>query len=158
GEEVKDEPIMARWVDAYFPFTSPSWELEVMWQGQWLELLGCGVVKQDILNNNGKDKHIGWALGLGLERLAMLLFNINDIRLFWSQDSRFLEQFQDESKIVRFKSFSKYPVCYKDVSFWLPTSSSPAGGQIAGEWHENDFMELVRDVGGDLVEDVSLMD
>lgn len=157
GEKVKDEPIRARWIDAYFPFTSPSWELEVYWQGQWLELLGSGVVQQQILNNAGKPDHIGWAFGLGLERLAMLLFNINDIRLFWSKDPRFLDQFSS-GDIVRFKEFSKYPVCYKDISFFLPTSSSAAGGQLAGEWHENDFMELVRNIGGDLIEDVSLVD
>lgn len=46
GEE--GEPLRVRWVEAYFPFTSPSWELEVFWQGDWLELLGCGVVKQHL--------------------------------------------------------------------------------------------------------------
>lgn len=47
------EPLRVRWVEAYFPFTSPSWEMEVFWQGDWLELLGCGVVKQDLLVNAG---------------------------------------------------------------------------------------------------------
>ncbi|KAH0548418.1 hypothetical protein GP486_007952, partial [Trichoglossum hirsutum] len=44
-----EEPLRVRWIEAYFPFTSPSWELEVFWQGEWLELLGCGVPKQDLL-------------------------------------------------------------------------------------------------------------
>lgn len=48
-----DEPLKVRWIEAYFPFTSPSWELEVFWQGDWLELLGCGVVKQSIPINAG---------------------------------------------------------------------------------------------------------
>jgi phenylalanyl-tRNA synthetase alpha chain len=48
-----EEPLRVRWVEAYFPFTSPSWELEVFWQGDWLEILGCGVIKQDILTKSG---------------------------------------------------------------------------------------------------------
>jgi phenylalanyl-tRNA synthetase alpha chain len=50
-----DAPLQVRWIEAYFPFTSPSWELEVFWQGEWLELLGCGVVKQSLPNNAGTD-------------------------------------------------------------------------------------------------------
>ena len=88
---------------------------------------------------------MGWAFGLGLERLAMILFDIPDIRLFWSNDSRFLSQFSS-GKITKFKSFSKFPACYKDVSFWCPN-----------EWHDNDFFELVREVAQDLVEDVRLV-
>lgn len=48
-----DEPLRVRWIESYFPFTSPSWELEVFWQGDWLELLGCGVVQQSLPNNAG---------------------------------------------------------------------------------------------------------
>ena len=54
GEAQEDgEPLRVRWIEAYFPFTSPSWELEVFWQGGWLELLGCGVVKQSLPVNAG---------------------------------------------------------------------------------------------------------
>lgn len=156
-----EEPLKVRWVEAYFPFTSPSWELEVFWQGDWLEILGCGVTKQDLLINAGVPDQIGWAFGLGLERVAMLLFSIPDIRLFWSKDERFLSQFSDIKNINRFTSFSKYPECYKDVSFWLRSSSNSAGGGLrsnAQDFHENDVMEVVREVGGDLVEDVKLFD
>lgn len=52
-----DEPLRVRWIEAYFPFTSPSWELEVFWQGDWLELLGCGVVQQSLPNNAGTPPH-----------------------------------------------------------------------------------------------------
>jgi len=158
-----EEPLKVRWVEAYFPFTSPSWELEVFWQGDWLEVLGCGVVKQDLLNNAGVPSRTGWAFGIGIERIAMLLFNVPDIRLFWSQDSRFLSQFSEsaESLVTRFAPFSKHPECYKDVSFWL-RGSNAAGGLspkgTAADFHENDLMELVRELCGDLVEDVRLTD
>ncbi|KAH1411663.1 hypothetical protein KXV95_008461 [Aspergillus fumigatus] len=153
------EPLKVRWVEAYFPFTSPSWELEVFWQGDWLEILGCGVIKQDLLINSDVPDRIGWAFGLGLERIAMLLFNIPDIRLFWSRDERFLSQFK-AGQITRFEPFSKHPACYKDVAFWLP-SAAVSGGSAAGgavPIHENDIMEIVRGVAGDLVEDVRLID
>ncbi|KAH4988998.1 hypothetical protein HBI76_082140 [Parastagonospora nodorum] len=123
-----DEPLQVRWVEAYFPFTSPSWELEVFWQGDWLEVLGCGVVSQPILDNASVPNRVGWAFGIGLERIAMLLYSIPDIRLFWSKDTRFLSQFSESQPIRRFVPFSKYPACFKDVSFWLRSSSSAAGG------------------------------
>jgi phenylalanyl-tRNA synthetase alpha chain len=61
---------------------------------QWMEVLGCGVMRQKILENGGLAQHTGWAFGLGLERLAMVLFDIPDIRLFWSKDERFTSQFR----------------------------------------------------------------
>ncbi|QSZ36512.1 hypothetical protein DSL72_006392 [Monilinia vaccinii-corymbosi] len=159
-----DEPLKARWIEAYFPFTSPSWELEIFWQGDWLEVLGCGVVKQDIMQSAGVPDQLGWAFGIGLERIAMLLFEIPDIRLFWSKDERFLGQFRGASEnlenLKRFIPFSKHPACYKDVSFWLRSSSSAGGASAAHahDFHENDVMEIVRDVGGDRVEDVKKVD
>ena len=137
-----------RWVDAYFPFTHPSAELEIYFQGDWMEVLGCGVVEKDVMSSGERAGELGWAFGLGLERLAMVLFSIPDIRLFWSQDRRFLEQFHG-GEIVTFKPFSKYPPCTKDISFWLPE---------AGPFHDNDFYEVVREVAGDLVEEISVVD
>ncbi|KAJ5305120.1 uncharacterized protein N7443_004780 [Penicillium atrosanguineum] len=157
---IESEPLKVRWVEAYFPFTSPSWELEVFWQGDWLEILGCGVIKQDLLINSDVPNRVGWAFGLGIERIAMLLFNIPDIRLFWSRDERFLSQFR-AGEITRFKPFSKHPASYKDVAFWLPPSAVTGGSSAAGgavPFHENDVMEVVRGIGGDLVEDVTLID
>lgn len=160
---VDNEPLKVRWVEAYFPFTSPSWELEVLWQGDWLEVLGCGIVQQSILNHAGVPNRLGWAFGLGLERIAMLLYSIPDIRLFWSTDPRFLSQFSSAAPIQKFVPFSKYPACFKDVSFWLRSSSSAAGGLSRNataptDFHENDVMEIARDVCGNLVEDVRLVD
>ena len=88
----------------------------------------------------------GWAFGLGLERLAMILFEIPDIRLFWTEDSRFVNQFK-EGKIKKFVPYSKYPPVYKDIAFWIPDN-----------YVENDFYELARGVAGDIVERMELID
>merc|ERR1711884_497094 len=89
--------VETRWVECYFPFTHPSWELEVQWRGDWLEVLGCGVMEQELLANAGVVDRVGWAFGLGLERLAMVLYSIPDIRPFWTKDSGFLSQFEGVS-------------------------------------------------------------
>ncbi|XP_075905263.1 phenylalanine--tRNA ligase, mitochondrial [Nelusetta ayraudi] len=144
--------VEVRWVDCYFPFTHPSFEMEVLFQGQWMEVLGCGLMEQQLLISAGAGNKVGWAFGLGLERLAMVLYGIPDIRLFWSQDERFLRQFrvQDVQQPVCFQPLSKYPPLHNDISFWLPE-----GGAA---FDQNDFYELVRSVGGDLVERVTLVD
>lgn len=59
-----------------------------------MEILGCGIMRQEILQKAGAADRIGWAFGAGLERLAMCLYDIPDIRLFWSEDSGFLNQFK----------------------------------------------------------------
>ena len=145
------DDIETRWVQCYFPFTHPSYELEIKFRGEWLEVLGSGILRQDILQSSGVGYKIGWAFGLGLDRLAMLLFQIPDIRLLWSEDPRFLKQFTDvtaDSKTdIIFTPFSKYPACYKDISFWLQDGYTP-----------NDFYEVVRSICGDLVEEVKLID
>jgi phenylalanyl-tRNA synthetase alpha chain len=100
------ENLQMRWVDvglttflittlfqAYFPFTHPSFELEIYHEERWLEMLGCGVMNQTLLDSAGASSKVGWAFGLGLERLAMIMYGIPDIRLFWSRDSGFLSQF-----------------------------------------------------------------
>jgi phenylalanyl-tRNA synthetase alpha chain len=114
--------ICTRWVDAYFPFTHPSWEMEIFFQGDWLEVLGCGVIEQPIIYEAGVSNKVGWAFGLGLERLAMVLYKIPDIRLFWSKDSGFSSQFENRSSddVFEFVPFSKCPQCINDISFWLP--------------------------------------
>lgn len=136
-----------RWIDAYFPFTHPSLELEILFEGRWLEVLGCGQIQPAILERCGKEGMSGWAFGIGLERLAMVLYDIPDIRLFWSEDERFLKQFA-EGKPVKFKPFSKYPPCYKDITFLLPES----------KFHENDLNSIIREIAGDLVESVQKID
>lgn len=93
---------------AYFPFTEPSLELEIFFQGDWLEVLGCGVIHTDVLAKCGLTHRHGWAFGLGLERLAMILFSIPDIRLFWTEDPRFTSQFKT-GEVIKFTPYSKYP-------------------------------------------------
>lgn len=140
-----------RWLPCYFPFTHPSYELEIKFQGEWLEVLGSGIMRQGILDKAGASNKVGWAFGLGLDRLAMLMFDIPDIRLLWSEDPRFLKQFKnvtlDRKTDIKFKSFSKFPPCFKDVSFW-----------IRDDFNANDFYEVVRSIGGDLIEKVELID
>eukprot|EP00035_Acanthoeca_spectabilis_P025755 m.459757 g.459757 ORF g.459757 m.459757 type:complete len:432 (+) comp21826_c0_seq1:1-1296(+) len=141
--------VECRWVDCYFPFTHPSFELEILFDGEWLEVLGCGVMEQQVLENADEDCMVGWAFGLGLERLAMVMFGIPDIRLFWSQDPRFLRQFDATKPLSsqQFVPYSKHPACHKDITFWVPEGFSA-----------NSFAEVVRGVAGDLVEEVTEID
>ncbi|KAM3592933.1 uncharacterized protein V6R79_002034 [Siganus canaliculatus] len=159
------QDLEVRWVDCSFPFTHPSFEMEVRFQGDWMEVLGCGVMEQELLNSAGAGNKVGWAFGIGLERLAMVLYGIPDIRLFWSQDERFLKQFrlQDIQQPVCFQPLSKYPPLHNDISFWLPHGGVDGGedgveGGVEQSFTENDFYELVRSIGGDLVEKVTLVD
>lgn len=148
-EEYLNEPLKVRWVEAYFPWTSPSWEIEVWWKGEWLECCGCGLVQQQVLLNSGlKEDKLGWAFGIGLDRIAMLLFGVPDIRLFWSLDERFASQFK-QGQISTFQPYSKFPGVRRDVSYWVADNTA---------LHTNDLMEIVRGHGGDLVESVVLKD
>jgi len=87
--------IPVRFRASYFPFTEPSAEVDVMWKGKWLEVMGCGMVDPKVLENLGIDseKISGFAAGLGVERFCMVRHQIDDIRRFYTNDIRFLEQF-----------------------------------------------------------------
>ena len=81
---------------SYFPFTEPSAEVDVEWEeGKWLEILGCGMVHPNVLENAGIDpeEYTGYAFGMGIERLAMLRYGVKDLRTFFENDLRFLRQF-----------------------------------------------------------------
>lgn len=140
----------------YFPFTNPSFEIEVLFNGKWMEVLGCGVIHQNIFHNLNLPLK-GWAFGLGLERLAMILFDIPDIRLFWSDDPRFTDQFKN-GIIIKFIPFPKLNSITKDISFWIPKE------QIVVEsdnwiWNNiNDFFEKIRDLTNDSINEVKLFD
>jgi phenylalanyl-tRNA synthetase alpha chain len=86
-----------RFRPSYFPFTEPSAEVDVRWgEDKWLEILGCGMVHPNVLENAGIDseKYTGYAFGMGIERLAMLRYNVTDLRTFFENDLRFLRQFR----------------------------------------------------------------
>tara|TARA_Y100001978_G_scaffold199418_1_gene213697 strand:- start:9600 stop:10607 length:1008 start_codon:yes stop_codon:yes gene_type:complete len=80
---------------SYFPFTEPSAEVDVQWKGKWLEVMGCGMVDPMVLEKLGIDSErwTGFAAGLGVERFCMVRHQIDDIRKFYMNDLRFLEQF-----------------------------------------------------------------
>ena len=80
---------------SYFPFTEPSAEVDVQWRGKWLEVMGCGMVDPNVLKAVGYDPEIytGFAAGFGVERFAMVLHQIDDIRRLYNSDLRFLNQF-----------------------------------------------------------------
>ena len=85
-----------RFRPSYFPFTEPSAELDIKFKGKWLEVLGCGMVHPNVLSNvkiNTK-QYSGFAFGLGVERLAMLKYDIVDLRMFYENDISFLSQFK----------------------------------------------------------------
>ncbi|MBW4482631.1 MAG: phenylalanine--tRNA ligase subunit alpha [Tildeniella torsiva UHER 1998/13D] len=87
--------IPVRFRPSFFPFTEPSAEVDVEWQGKWLEVLGCGMIDPNVLKSVGYDPEIysGFAAGLGVERLAMVQHQIDDIRRLYTSDLRFLRQF-----------------------------------------------------------------
>ena len=92
GKEVK-----IRFRPSYFPFTEPSAEVDILSEdGKWLEILGCGIVNPIVLENCGinSKKYSGLAFGLGIERIAMLKFGVNDIRDFYKSNLDFLSQFK----------------------------------------------------------------
>ena len=130
-----------------YPYTHPSLDMEMdMGDGNWLEILGSGVVKGSVLDKLGVDSSIynGWACGPGLERLAMISMDLPDIRLFWSDDPRVKRQLKLGQKFV---PVSKYPAITRDISFVVGKDFIP-----------NNYFDLIRDLGGNLVEEVKLID
>ncbi|EER10005.1 phenylalanyl-tRNA synthetase, putative, partial [Perkinsus marinus ATCC 50983] len=116
----------------------------------WVEVLGCGAIKKEILDRGlGPDSGLhGWAFGIGLERLAMQLFEIDDIRLFWSTDKRFLDQFAD-GELKKFEPFSNYPPVFKDISFWIEDYT---------KFDLNRFFEICREISTDCLESIEMKD
>ena len=149
-----------RFLDDVFPFTDPSLQVEV-WigpgapttessdepgpdGGRWMEILGGGMTKQSVFEKFGVEGYNAWAFGFGLERLAIISMALPDIRLLWSDDPRVKAQLHMGNK---FAEVSKYPPAIRDISFVVPKTFAP-----------NDYFDLVRDIAGDLVEQVALID
>jgi phenylalanyl-tRNA synthetase alpha chain len=137
-----------------FPYTDPSFEVEVNVKGtaaegpakgEWLEVVGSGVPKASVFEKLGGVKgYTGWAFGFGIERLAIISMSLPDIRLLWSEDSRVKSQLKLGTV---YKEVSKFPPVARDISFVVPKSFTP-----------NDYFDLIREVGGEMVENVSLLD
>ncbi|RCU52621.1 MULTISPECIES: phenylalanine--tRNA ligase subunit alpha [Corallincola] len=90
-----EEDLEVRFRPSFFPFTEPSAEVDVKGKNGWLEVLGCGMVHPNVLRSVGIDpeKYTGFAFGMGVERLTMLRYGVNDLRAFFENDLRFLKQF-----------------------------------------------------------------
>jgi phenylalanyl-tRNA synthetase alpha chain len=117
-----------------------------MFNGDWMEVNGAGLVHPQVLRNFGIDPEVynGWAFGFG-DRLAMVKMAIPDIRILWSEDPRITSQFKDLNS--RFKEVSKYPPVVRDISFVVDKSTGL-----------NNYYEIVRDIAGSLIEEVKLVD
>ena len=129
-----------------FPFTDPSVEMDIKFNGAWMEVNGAGLVHGQVLKNFNLDPGIynGWAFGFG-DRLAMIKMGISDIRILWSEDPRITGQFKDIDS--KFKEVSKYPSTLRDISFVVDKSVGL-----------NNYFEIVREYAGNLAEEVKLID
>jgi phenylalanyl-tRNA synthetase alpha chain len=90
------DDLTVRFRPSFFPFTEPSAEMDMSWNGGWLEIGGCGMVHPEVFKhvNIDSEKYRGFAFGLGVERLTMLRYGVNDLRHFFNNDLRFLSQFR----------------------------------------------------------------
>lgn len=133
-----------RFYEHQFPYTDPSYEMEAEINGQWMEMLGSGMARKSVLANFGLTGYHGWAYGFGLERLAIASMDLPDIRLLWSSDPRVTKQLRLGQKFV---AVSKFPPITRDISFIVGRDFVP-----------NDYFDMIREVGKDLVEEVKLLD
>lgn len=129
-----------------FPYTVESLEMDIKFNGEWMEVNGAGLVHPQCLKNFGLDPEIynGWAFGFG-DRLAMIKMEIPDIRILWSDDPRITSQFKDINS--KYKEVSKYPASLRDISFIIDNNINL-----------NNYYEIVRDFADDLIEEVKLLD
>jgi phenylalanyl-tRNA synthetase alpha chain len=133
-----------RFYDHNFPYTDPSFEMEAEINGQWIEMLGSGMVRKSVLKELGLEGYHGWAFGFGLERLAIASMELPDIRLLWSEDPRVKEQLKLGHK---FHEVSKYPPVVRDISFIVQKDFIP-----------NDYFDFVRESAPEIIEQVELLD
>ena len=133
-----------RFYEHQFPYTDPSYEMEAEINGRWVEMVGSGMVRKSVLANMGLTGYNGWAFGFGLDRLAIANMGLPDIRLLWSEDPRIKKQLHLGNKFV---PVSKYPPITRDVSF-----------VVSNDFVPNNYFDVIRDLGGDLVEQVEMLD
>jgi phenylalanyl-tRNA synthetase alpha chain len=135
-----------KFLDDNFPYTIESLEMDIMFNGDWLEVNGAGLVNPIVLQNFGLDPEVynGWAFGFG-DRLAMIKMGIPDIRILWSDDERITDQFKDIDS--KYKEVSKYPETSRDISFIIDKNINL-----------NNYYEIVRDFAENLIEEVKMID
>ena len=135
-----------KFIEDNFPYTVQSLEMDIKFNGDWMEVNGAGLVSPVVLKKFGLDPEVynGWAFGFG-ERLAMIKMEIPDIRIFWSDDPRIMSQFKDINS--KFKEVSKFPATLRDISFIIDKNINL-----------NNYYEIVRDYADDLIEEVKLLD
>ena len=138
------DEVQFRFYDHTFPYPDPSFEMEALINGQWIEMLGSGLPRKIVLSNLGLNGYNGWAFGFGLERLAIASMDLPDIRLLWSDDKRVKKQLRLGNKFVE---VSKYPPIVRDISFVVHKTFTP-----------NDYFDTVRETAPNLVEQVELLD
>jgi len=151
-----------------FPYTTDSLEVEVEFKWKWLEVLGAWVVHPTVLEKLWLDPDVynWWAFGFWIERLAMMLKWIHDIRVFWSNDARITKQW---GNFEPYKEISSYPPVYKDVSMIVPKDSFIKDTEEEKKsWEleltrdtESDYFAItwiIRDVWKDLIEEVKIID
>ena len=147
GKSLFGENLEYKFIVDSFPFTDPSVEMDIKLGGQWMEVVGSGLVHPQVLKNFGLDPAVynGWAFGFGIDRLAMLKMGVPDIRILWSNDPRITSQFKDINS--KFKEVSKYPATSRDISFVIDKNINL-----------NNYYEIVRDLADNLIEEVKLID
>ena len=133
-----------RFYEHTFQYTDPSIEMEAEINNQWIEIVGSGLPRKSVLSNFGVTDYNGWAFGFGLERLAIASMELPDIRFLWSEDPRIKKQLKLGNKFI---PVSKYPPATRDISFVVDKNFVP-----------NNYFDLIRDLGGDLIEEVELLD
>jgi len=140
------DDIEYKFLDDTFPYTIESLEMDIMFNGDWMEVNGAGLVNPVVLKNFGLDPEVynGWAFGFG-ERLAMIKMGIPDIRILWSDDPRITSQFKDINS--KYKEVSRYPEISRDISFVIDKNINL-----------NNYYEIVRDFAENLIEEVKLID
>jgi phenylalanyl-tRNA synthetase alpha chain len=146
-ESIFGKDIEYRFLVDSFPFTDPSVQIEIMSGGDWMEVVGSGLVHPQVLINLGLNPEVynGWAFGFGIERLAMVKMGIPDIRILWSTDTRITSQFKDINS--KYNPVSKYPSTSRDISFIIDKNINL-----------NNYYEIVRDFAENLIEEVKLVD
>lgn len=131
-----------RRVVSHYPFTSQSYEYEIKKNGKWIEIMGCGIIDQQIIDNCDRKGETAWAFGLGLERMAMLLYNIPDIRWFWADDESFLSQFRKKTPKC---NLGRQPAFLREISL-----------KVYPGFCHTEFCSQVWEAAGHLIERVKL--